>query len=159
MMQNSFVLIATKFCESRRIIARIGSNNTCHDAKRIYPTINSSIELRRAREIRLFLVADKGRRVCARTGSVLSKYVCRSSSNRFTFTRAFNISERRWEIHIHSWPRTCDSRRNECAGNRQSETVTCTSRSRVFVKILIGCLLRSVHNFCYYRVQTLSLLQ
>jgi len=59
------------------------------------------VELKRMRKIRLFLVVDKSRSVCALTGSVLSKYVCRSSSIRFTFTRAFNILERRWKIYVH----------------------------------------------------------
>lgn len=106
--------------------------------RNVYPMINGGVELRRTREIQLFLVSDKSRRACARTGSVLSKYVCRSSSTRFTFTRAFDISKRRWKIHIHSRSRTCSSRRDERAGNQQSETVTCTSRFCVFVKILIG---------------------
>lgn len=92
------------FCDLESTNYRLYRDNTKRMTMRnvyVYPMINDGVELRRAREIRLFLVADKSRRVYARTGSVLSKYVCRSSNIRFTFTRAFNISERRWEIHIH----------------------------------------------------------
>lgn len=67
------------------------------------------------------------------------------------FTRALNVSDRWWEIHIYSRPRMCNLAANKCAGNRQSETLTCTSAFYVFVKILVDSyLLRFEYNF-YYR--------